>query len=139
MSENTSNLNSAAGEIKSGAEKTAEGAGINLETAKEKIQKIASDLGEDAGKLWDKAKSGELTDEAKEKLKDLGEGAEKVWDKVEDKAEAIWDKAKSGEIAEETKAKLSDLADDAKSLWNKLVDKLDGDKPNPGDDPAKKA
>ena len=38
-----------------------------------------------AEELWDKAKSGELKEEAKEKLNELKEGASKLWDKLTDK------------------------------------------------------
>jgi hypothetical protein len=73
--------------------------------------------------LWDKAKSGELTKEANEKLDDLKEGAEK-----------LWDKAKSGELTAEAKDKLEDLKEGAGKFWDKIVDKFDGD-----DVPEKKA
>jgi hypothetical protein len=138
MSENTTNNVNAAGEVKSGAEKIAESAGNTWDATKEKIEKVTDELGDKAEELWDKAKSGELTEEAKAKLKDIGEGAEKVWDQVEGKAGELWDKTKSGELADEAKAKLGDLAEGAKGLWNKLVDKLDGDEPSAGE-PEKKA
>ena len=76
MSDQTSkNVNAAADEVKAGAEKIADTTGNTWDTAKEKIEKVTDDLGDKAEELWDRAKSGELTADAKEKLKDLGEGA----------------------------------------------------------------
>ena len=74
----------------------AAGQSAGEESNYDKLKNAAGDMADAAGKawdkaedkaeeLWDKAKSGELKEEAKEKLSDLKDGASKLWDKIVDK------------------------------------------------------
>ena len=97
MSENTTTpQDSTVNDLKQDTEKAAAAAGDTWDAAKDKMGEVAGDISEGAGKawdevedkaeeLWDKAKSGELKEEAKEKLSDLAEGAKGLWNKLVDK------------------------------------------------------
>jgi hypothetical protein len=98
MSESTANenLNKAADQGKSDTEKVIDAAGKTWEESKVKVEEAVEKLGDNAGKVWDsvedkaevlweKAQSGELTEEAKTKLGELAEGAKGLWNKLVDK------------------------------------------------------
>ena len=86
----TDNISETAGQLK-------EKAGKVFDQIEDKTEQLWKATEEKAGELADKIKSGELADDAKEKLNELAEGAKSLWDKVVDKFDGDDNKGKKPE------------------------------------------